>query len=153
LGLNSAGQIVGYSVPSGPYASRAFLYDAGTMTDLNSLLPEGSGWSLLQATGINDAGQIVGSGSNPSGQFRGFLLSPTGDGGAGGQGMASGFEEPAILPPLVALVSRSDTGSSAGQTPFFGDRQAAPLPPPPAPVIWSELPPRVSWHLVPLSVS
>ena len=30
------------------------------MIDLNSLLPAGSGWQLVRANGINDAGQIGG---------------------------------------------------------------------------------------------
>ena len=37
--------------------------------DLNSLLPPNSGWTLTSATGINDAGQIVGYGLNPAGYY------------------------------------------------------------------------------------
>src|SRR5205823_1815721 len=50
--INNAGQVVGlsYTLRSGSGAltvdSRAFLYSGGTMTDLNSLLPPGSGWLL-----------------------------------------------------------------------------------------------------------
>jgi hypothetical protein len=33
------------------------------MTDLNSLLPAGSGWTLDYATAVNDAGEIVGWGT------------------------------------------------------------------------------------------
>jgi probable HAF family extracellular repeat protein len=42
--------------------SRAFLWHDGSMTDLNDLLPSGSGWTLLSAHGINNNGQIVGRG-------------------------------------------------------------------------------------------
>jgi len=45
------------------------------MKDLNKLIPTGSGWVLQQAFGINNAGQIVGTGTH-NGQSRGFLLSP-----------------------------------------------------------------------------
>ncbi len=45
------------------------------MTDLNSLIPAGSGWVLTRATAINDAGHIVGSGVI-GGQVRAFLLTP-----------------------------------------------------------------------------
>jgi probable HAF family extracellular repeat protein len=61
-----------------PY--HAFLWTDGMMRDLNSLVPAGSGWVLEEATGINDAGQIVGSGSY-QGQRRAFLLQPNGSAG------------------------------------------------------------------------
>jgi probable HAF family extracellular repeat protein len=46
------------------------------MTDLNDLLPSGTGWTIKDARGINDAGQIVGIGRNPSGQTHAFVMSP-----------------------------------------------------------------------------
>ena len=48
----------------------------GQATDLNTLLPSGSGWTLLAATGINDLGQIVGYGTY-DGNNQGFLLTPS----------------------------------------------------------------------------
>lgn len=47
------------------------------MVDLNSLIDplSGTGWSLLEATDINDAGQIVGTGLY-GGLTRAFLLTP-----------------------------------------------------------------------------
>ncbi len=66
-GINASGQIVGQSSASGGAgngAYHAFSYSGGIMTDLNSLLPVGSGWNILElANAINDSGQIVGSGS------------------------------------------------------------------------------------------
>ena len=47
------------------------------MQDLNNLIAPDSGWTLEDATGINDSGQIVGYGINPSGQNDAFLLTPT----------------------------------------------------------------------------
>ncbi len=44
--------------------------------DLNTLLPPNSGWILTSATGINDAGQIVGFGIDPSGTYSGYELTP-----------------------------------------------------------------------------
>jgi probable HAF family extracellular repeat protein len=69
-GINNAGQVVGYSYP------HAFLWQNGVLTDLNDLLPPGSGWTLQEATAINDLGQIVGVGAAPNGQLHGFLLTP-----------------------------------------------------------------------------
>jgi len=78
--LDSNGQrIVGAAtVPStNDYlAYHAFLWQAGTMRDLNDDIPAGSGWVLEDAAGVNDAGQIVGTGTR-NGARRAFLLRPT----------------------------------------------------------------------------
>jgi hypothetical protein len=65
--------------PSGP--------DAG-FYDLNKVTSNAAGWQLECATGLNNAGEIVGYGSNPGGKDpasgewvgtrRGFVLKPTG---------------------------------------------------------------------------
>jgi len=76
-GINNRGVIVGWSTP--PHKAvrfpRAFIFSNGKMRDLNELLPPNSGWELLEANGINDAGQIVGEGRF-KGQQRAFLMSP-----------------------------------------------------------------------------
>jgi probable HAF family extracellular repeat protein len=46
------------------------------MTNLNNLVPPGSGWVLKAASEINEIGQIVGWGSAPNGESHGFLLTP-----------------------------------------------------------------------------
>jgi hypothetical protein len=64
-------------VPAVNATLHAFLIDtAGTMRDLNDLIPPDSGWVLQRADGINDAGQISGYGSAPNGSTRAFLLTP-----------------------------------------------------------------------------
>lgn len=60
-GLNNAGSVVGSSTadtPDGP-ASHAFLYERGAMRDLNALSAMPAGWTLVDATDINDARQIL----------------------------------------------------------------------------------------------
>jgi hypothetical protein len=47
------------------------------MTDFNSLVMADSGWVLQNATGINDTGLIVGSGTL-NGAVHEFLLTPAG---------------------------------------------------------------------------
>jgi hypothetical protein len=55
----------------------AFLYRKGSMIDLNSLLDaSGTGWTLTQATAINNKGQIVGFGIDPLGHMGAFVLTP-----------------------------------------------------------------------------
>lgn len=64
-GVNSAGWVVGTNV-SDPYnnSGLALLWDvSGTPADLNTLIPEDSGWNLIDAIAVNDAGQILGAGT------------------------------------------------------------------------------------------
>jgi probable HAF family extracellular repeat protein len=76
-GINSSGLIVG-DVETVPGTSNyvAALWQGGALIDLNTLLPASSGWQLLYATAINDAGQITGTGTY-NGEARAFLLNPT----------------------------------------------------------------------------
>ena len=75
LSINSADVVVGASELNGGLPYHAFVYTGGTMQDLNNLIPAGSGWFLNIAGGINDSGQIVGSGTY-QGQTQAFLLTP-----------------------------------------------------------------------------
>jgi uncharacterized repeat protein (TIGR01451 family) len=67
--INGAGQIVGEA------DGRAVIWDNGTLTDLNDLIPPGSGWLLTRTTAINDAGRIGGQGVF-DGATAGFQLFP-----------------------------------------------------------------------------
>lgn len=73
-GLNSDGQVVGYSGSSttgfGGGGAEAFLYSEGQMTGLGTL-----GGSSSEAEGINDSGQVVGWANTPSGGQDAFLYS------------------------------------------------------------------------------
>ena len=89
--INKHGQVVGIAdqpyedlcwdlaagryVPCIKYAQRAFLYEDGVMTDLNSLIAPNSGWDLSWAFDINDRGQITGYGLK-DGKFRAYLMTP-----------------------------------------------------------------------------
>lgn len=72
--INNLGQIVGSSDYHAGN-SHAFLYSHRMVTDLNNLIPAGSGWVLENANGINDRGQIVGTGKH-HGKTRAFMLTP-----------------------------------------------------------------------------
>ncbi len=73
-GINESGQVVGQSI--GPNGSRAFLWQKGVMTDLNTLVAQGP-LSLVYANDINDASEIVGGASNSTtGDSPAFLAVP-----------------------------------------------------------------------------
>ncbi|MFO0958173.1 MAG: PEP-CTERM sorting domain-containing protein [Isosphaeraceae bacterium] len=81
LAINQSGVIVGKSLTGdlyGIHADHAFiLQDVNSRSvDLNTLLPTTVGWVLNTATGINDAGQIVGLGTDPSGAVHYYQLNP-----------------------------------------------------------------------------
>lgn len=48
---------------------------ANAITDLNAVLPSGSGWVLTSAVAVNDSGFIIGYGTR-NGTTRPFLLAP-----------------------------------------------------------------------------
>ncbi len=77
-GINAAGQVVGTADPKCrpcPAPRAWFWQPGGVITALDTLIPAGSGWTLREANGINDRGQIVGSGLH-GGALHAFLLTP-----------------------------------------------------------------------------
>ena len=73
--LNDRGEVVGVSECGASKENHAFLWRAGKMYDLNAHIPSSSGWILREAQGINNRGQIIGSGTF-HGKKRDFLLTP-----------------------------------------------------------------------------
>jgi probable HAF family extracellular repeat protein len=71
--INNRGQVVCST------ATTTYLWDNGSLYDLQDLIPAGSGWQLgrsVNVPAINDAGWIVGTGISPDGYTRAFLLTP-----------------------------------------------------------------------------
>jgi probable HAF family extracellular repeat protein len=76
LAINNSNVIVGWSTTS-TQAHHAFRYSGGQMIDLNStVILNGAGWLLTEASAINDSGAIAGHGTNPAGQDEIFVLTP-----------------------------------------------------------------------------
>ncbi len=77
IDINNRGQIVGWSTSNidDMAGFHALLWVNGVRINLQTQIPAGSGWTLLQAAGINDRGLIVGYGLH-NGILRAFLLTP-----------------------------------------------------------------------------
>ncbi len=84
MAINSLGQIVGVAdvfvpypppitSPPGIHVGHGILYSEGKMHDLNAMIPANSGWVLGTASGINDRGQIAGTGTINN-EIHGYLL-------------------------------------------------------------------------------
>jgi probable HAF family extracellular repeat protein len=65
LAMNSRGQIVGGSFSCDGSTTRSFLWEKGSMVDLNTLIPPNSDLQLVEALTINDRGEIAGNGLPP----------------------------------------------------------------------------------------
>jgi probable HAF family extracellular repeat protein len=72
--INDRCEVCGYSFDTN-LVSTAFYYTNGVMIDLNTAIA-GTGWRLVRANAINNAGAIVGFGVNRLGGTHAFLLTP-----------------------------------------------------------------------------
>ena len=77
IGINNSNVVVGGSFVDVNNATyHAFIWSNNALADLNTLLDaSGAGWTLVEARAINDAGQIVGTGTH-GGVHHAFLLTP-----------------------------------------------------------------------------
>jgi probable HAF family extracellular repeat protein len=136
VALNDASQVqvVGYCqdfTDVVPGFGGALLWQDGQAINLTSRIPKSAKWSLWYAYGINDAGRIVGSGSNGSGLQHAFLLTPpttrAADQGVPAQ-VAASTSHATVAPSTGAVstaVASALTASSVPTLPF--DKPPAPL--------------------------
>ncbi len=78
--INDSDIVVGSSTwnnPPGTEYTHAFVWENGTMTDLNAVTDTSGGWRLIRGSGINNHGDIVGLAFH-NGQQQGFLLKKKG---------------------------------------------------------------------------
>jgi probable HAF family extracellular repeat protein len=72
-GINNKGQVTGMSTTS-TGAQRGYIWENGVMTDLNTLIPANSGWTIRAAGAINESGQIIAMGL--SDKLHSVILTP-----------------------------------------------------------------------------
>jgi probable HAF family extracellular repeat protein len=78
--INDHGDVVGFSAVNATSA-HGFLYEHGKMIDLNSLIPAGSPYTITEAEGINNRGQIAATAVSTNTQDQtiySLLLNPSG---------------------------------------------------------------------------
>ncbi|HKO05962.1 MAG TPA: hypothetical protein VJW51_14490 [Candidatus Acidoferrales bacterium] len=97
-GVNEAGQIVGVSYGAGFSHPRAFIYENGKMTPLDSLSLPGTALQLAITGDINDRGEITGEAIDTvNGGAPAFLAVPVGgedqDGAPGPDAQGSNFQD------------------------------------------------------------
>jgi len=76
ISINDAGSVVGVSLDAN-FNPRAFLWEKGVMTDLNTLVVGDSPVYLLTGCSINSRGEITGLGLTSSGEIHTYLATPT----------------------------------------------------------------------------
>jgi len=114
--INAKAQIVGASITddcSFDNSTRAFLWEGGSIFDLNTLIPAGSALHLQWARSINDLGEIAGAGFDAEGNLHDFLLIPCGEGdqacGDSALGAAASIQrKPAALTQRGATAPRAN---------------------------------------------
>ena len=133
--VNTAGDVVGWSLtPTSEF--HAFLWQNGNMTDLNDLLPSGSGWVLNAAYALNNAGVIVGDGTF-NGAPRAFRLTITPEENADTTAPVIGWVQASPdtlsppnnqMVPVTLTVSASDDSGAAPSCSLVGLASTDPQP-------------------------
>jgi probable HAF family extracellular repeat protein len=123
--INNSGAIVGASDPYGT-GDHAILWQqdsSGTyhVSDLNNLIPTGTGWLLVSADAINDRGQIVVEARQASGPNHALLLTPT--------TTTLALSATATSPLAVSLLTSPGAPALSRQAPAVGATDSSKVPP------------------------
>jgi len=94
---------------------RAFVYEQGVATDLNTLIQPSASLQLVLANDINDAGEIVGFGIDEQSQLVvAFLAVPVADGDQGHRGDPGATVLPDTVRRRIPMIGRS-VGQTGGR--------------------------------------
>ena len=96
--------------------TRAFLWEDGTIFDLNALIPSGSSLYLIDPETINDQGEIAGNGVDASGNQHAFLLIPCDENHPGIEGCDYSLVDPAAAAGVDAAEDSNTPRPKSGQT-------------------------------------
>jgi probable HAF family extracellular repeat protein len=88
ISINDAGSVIGASLDAN-FNPRAFLWEKGVMTDLNTLIAGDSPLYLLTGCSINSRGEITGLGLTSAGEIHTYLATPA-QRGASAESMSQG---------------------------------------------------------------
>jgi len=127
--INARTQIVGASLPGCAFDNntRAFLWDRGSLFDINTLISPGASLHLQWARDINDRGEIAGIGLDIDNNSHAFLLIPCGANDPSGcqeEVVSSGASQPTAAP----LRRHSQTGDASGSIQQMLRRPIGPAP-------------------------
>jgi probable HAF family extracellular repeat protein len=115
--INAATQVVGTSGDC-VSTSRVFLWEDGSIFDLNALIPPGSPLSLQFTETINDRGEIAGTGVDVDGNQHAFLAIPCDANHPGVEGCDYDFVDAAAASDArLAQTPQPQTGTTARLSP------------------------------------
>jgi probable HAF family extracellular repeat protein len=121
VAINANGQVVGDSSPvcdEFDDDARAFLWEDGSLFDLNTLIPLGSALYLRHTYTINDRGEIAGTGVDAGGNEHAFLAIPCDENHPGVAGCDYSLVDPAALVEVQpAHASKAPAASPAKLSP------------------------------------
>jgi probable HAF family extracellular repeat protein len=120
ISINDAGSAVGASLDAN-FNPRAFLWEKGLMTDLNTLIEGDSPLYLLTGCSINSRGEITGLGLTSAGEIHTYLASPR-RGLATSEGASHGVIGPRILSDDARKLLQQQLRFGRSGAPFPGLR-------------------------------
>ena len=114
--INARGQVVGtgfvFATPVN-IDLHGFLWENGSIVDLNTLIAPGSGATITAASDINDRGEIAGNGFDSNGDSHAFLLIPCDESHPGVEGCDYSMVDADTLQPSAApAAQRPAAGNS-----------------------------------------